>query len=187
MFKTKTHNLISYKENPYQQVEKICLFANKLRKIIYKKTGINSNLVFYEFIFFFYTINDTFLKLTNTPEVVINKIAPLLFNSLEKTNNPEYKIEVQNIKIIAFFRIKAYRSILLQYSEKITTSFYQDSYQFLADLIAYIHIHKEIASKDYAPVTKQEWIEMALLEPLLQKINRILVKKHDVVLDFLFK
>ena len=46
MIKKKRKNLISDKENPYLQVEKICLYADKLRKITYKKTKIKSNYVF---------------------------------------------------------------------------------------------------------------------------------------------
>lgn len=186
MIKKKRKNLISDKENPYLQVEKICLYADKLRKITYKKTKIKSNYVFYEFVFFLYSINDIFLKLTNTSETTVKKIAPLLFNNLETTNNPDYKIIDEKIKIIAFYRIKSYRSILLRYNEKFTPDFYQDSYQYLSDLIAYIQFHQRLAHQDYVPVSKQEWIELAITEPLLQKINRILVKKHKLVLDFLY-
>lgn len=187
MFKKKKNNLISDKDNPYQQVEKICLYADKLRRIIYKKTKIRTNYVFYEFVFFFYSLNDIFLKLTDAPETTIKKIAPLLFNNLENTENPDYKIYDKNIKVLAFFRIKSYRSILLRYSSKISPDFYQDSYQYLSDLIAYINCHKTLAHQDYVPVSKQEWIEIAITEPLIQKINRILVKKHNIVLDFLYK
>ena len=162
---------------PEKYVNKIIKYSNKLSKIVQKKAHIKSDYIVYEFLFFFYALNDVSMNLCDVPIAIVHRVIPLLFDPLLETH--------KDIKILAFCRAKRYYNILLNYSEKISVEFLQDSFQFISELSAYSVYNKNFADKNTNPSTLPEWISKAIDDDLLQKINSILVKKSNLIFDFL--
>ena len=164
---------------PEKSAKKILKYAKKMAKLVQKKTHNKSELIEYEFIFFFYALSNISLNLCEYPVEVINKIPVFLFNPLEAKRS--------DIKLIAFYRAKNYYNILLDHSEKISIEFIQDSFQFLAELSAYIIHNNDIADKKFAYSSFKEWIYEAINDDLIDDINKLLVKKSNMIFDFLLK
>ena len=161
----------SEKNTPEYNAKTILKYAKEMAKVVQKKTRNKSELIEYEFIFFFYALSNISLNLCEYPVEVINKIPVYLFNPLEAKR--------KDIKIIAFFRAKKYFNMCLDHNEKITIEFIQDSFQFLAELIAYIIHNNDITDKKTEYHTLAEWIKKAACDDLIQDINKILVKKKQ--------
>lgn len=157
--------------------EKIIKYANLFAKIVQKKTHIKSDLIVYEFIFFFYALNDISMNLCELPIEVIKKVIPSLFDPF--TDN------FKEIKIYAFYRAKIYYNIQLDYGEKISIDFIFLSFQFISELITYIISNKTLADKKTKPNTLPEYINKAMNNDLLIIINKILIKNSNLIFDFL--
>lgn len=165
------------KNTPEGNAKTILKYARKMAKIVQKKTRNNSELIEYEFIFFFYALSNISLNLCEYPAEVINKIPVYLFNPLEAKRS--------DIKVIAFFRAKNYFTMCMNHSEKITIEFIQDAFQFLAELTAYIIYNNELADKNTKYSFLYGWIIKAACDDLIQKINQVLVNKSNLIFNFL--
>ncbi len=165
------------KNTPEGNAKTILKYAKKMAKIVQKKTHNKSELIEYEFIFFFYSLSNISLNLCEYPVEVINRIPVFLFDPLLQKRN--------DIKVIAFYRAKNYYNICLDYGEKINIDFIQVSFQFLAELSAYIIHNNKLADKNTKPSPLPQWIKKAVNNDLFMPITRILIKNCNILYNFL--
>lgn len=165
------------------QVIKIYVAAEKLSKIICKKTHIKSDLIFYEEIFYFYFLNNASLCLDNTPGEVTNRIGSNLFAYLEKLN----KQLDPKIRLICFKRFKTYINMFLKYDEKFISDFFLETFMYQSELIVYIQENNAFMDPALPPSSSSTWIQKAATNNYYAKINKILNKHSNIILDFITK
>lgn len=167
------------------EVNKICLNANNLALYIRQGTGIDSKLVYYEEIFFFYFLNNVALSIKEAPVELTTRIQPLLLKVLSHTDSPEYKEFGEYMDIFIAFRFKQYFNLMCKYSEKITPDFLSDAFQYQAELIVYIQENNCFMDPKQIPSPIPVWIQKAAKDDYLVLINKILNDHADMILDFL--
>ena len=164
-----------------KQVEKIAVYAAKLTSIIRKKTGISSNLVLYEVLFYFYFLDNAFFLKYDVD--VLKQITSRLFLSLEATNNLEYQNMKSTIKVTCFKRYKTYFEIFEKYDKKFTADFFMDCFMYLSDRIVYIQEYNEFST--LPRMEYEQFIKMSVLNENYFYINKLLSTRINMFLKFL--
>lgn len=171
------------KNNVMIQVKKIAVYASKLTSILRKKTGIKSNLVLYEELFFFYFLNNVTLSLNDISADIISSITPKLFEVLETTSDIEYQTIKPIAKVICYKRFKSYYNIFDKYKHKFCADFFLEVFQYQSSLIIYIQENNTFSN--LKSISLDDWIHNAANDNYLAFVNRILTDNIKLFLKFI--
>lgn len=171
----------------FKEAQKICFAANNMALVLRTATNIQSQLIYYEEIFYFYAINDALYTIKNKPVKVQIRILDTLLKVLSHTDNPRYKEYAEIMKAILCSRSKKYYDILIKYENEFTPDFFLESFNYQSELLAYIKENDNFMNVKQNPLPFSEWIQKAAEDDMYMKIVNTLNNNIDLILDFINK
>ena len=165
-------------------VQRICVFANNLTLTLRKKTKIKSDLIFYEEVFFFYFLDNSFYNINDYPVEITSNVGTYLFKFLAGIKRGDYETFEKSLRRICWDRFKTYCDILAKYDEKYTPDFFFEAFMYQSELLDYIKIKNTFQPIYTPPSSLQDWIKKCVENTSLQKTCNLLVKNSNKILDY---
>lgn len=173
--------MFNSKDPIIKQVEKIAVYAAKLTAIIKKKTGISSNYVLYESLFYFYSLENILFSKYGVD--VIKPLTQKLFQSLEATNKLDYLNMKSLINVTCYKRYKTYLEIFEKNNKNLNSDFFMDCFMYMSELFIFIQENNNFSTSK--PLSNNEWINISVLDESYVLIVRALAKNINMFLRFI--
>lgn len=161
--------------------------SNFITSYVKTEANIKSDLIVFEIIFFFNFLERLNFTAVNAAASIKKNYLPMLRLTLQHENKIEYEKFKDKLETLINSRDLIYWKLMRKYNEKITKSFLQDAFRFLAELIHYIDIFEDFSEVIKMPLSLQDWNEKAASFEKLKIIYDVLNKNYELIMNFINK